>query len=192
MKNIIWKLTIAVAFATPAINVHAALFNVEALANSSRGTGVGLDTGINLSAGQLFTVSVDPNDFWSAGALPRWSNADGLTGVRLATGTDESGAAAGTQIGADFGLLNQDGLSAPFGTLVGELSGVFFALGTSFSGPAPASGTLKLYYWDINNADNAGSVLADVRTIPEPGTCVLLALGLAGVALSCQPRKGKS
>jgi len=83
-------------------------------------------------------------------------------------------------------------LSAPFGTLVGELSGVFFALGTSFSGPAPKSGTLKLYYWDSNNADNAGSVLADVRAIPEPGTYVLLALGLAGVALSSKRRKRKS
>ena len=71
MKKIMWNLTIAAVLATSAINVYAALFNVEALANSSSGTGVGLDTGINLSAGQVFTVSVDPDDLWSAGALPR-------------------------------------------------------------------------------------------------------------------------
>jgi len=191
MKKIMWNLTLAAVLATSAINVYAALFNVEALANSSSGTGVGLDTGINLSAGQVFTVSVDPDDLWSAGALPRWSNANGLAGVRLATGTDETGLPAGTQIGADFGLWSQAGLTAPFGTLVGELSGVFFTLGTGFSGPAPSSGLLKLYYWDSNNADNVGSVLADVRVVPEPSTYALLALGLVGAAFSSRRRKLK-
>jgi PEP-CTERM motif len=189
VKNTVRRFWLAALFATSAIDVHAALFDVDALVNSSAGSGVGLDTGITLSAGQVFTVTVDPDDSWSAGALPRWSNADGLTGPRLATGTDETLLPFGTPIGADFGLLSQAGLSAPFGTLVGELSGTFFKLGTSFSGAAPAAGTLKLYYWDSNNADNTGSVQADVRTIPEPGTYALLTLGLAAVAFSSRSRK---
>ena len=71
------------------------------------------------------------------------------------------------------------------------MSGVFFTLGTGFSGPAPTSGTLKLYYWDSNNADNVGSVLADVRVVPEPSTYALLALGLVGAAFSSRRRKLK-
>ena len=79
-------------------------FDVDAFANSTSGTGAGLDTGIFFDAGDVFSVEVDPNDLWSAGALPRWSNADGLTGDLFATGTDDSGESAGTQIGAELRL----------------------------------------------------------------------------------------
>ena len=99
---------------------QATTFLVDAMANSS--TDVSGLASISLTSGEIFQVLVDPNDLWSAGALPRWSNADGLTGNRIATGTDESGEAAGTLIGIDFGTWTQNGLSAPFGTLVGEMT----------------------------------------------------------------------
>jgi hypothetical protein len=158
---------------------QAATFVVSAMGNSST-DGSGLST-IALTSGETFQVSVDPTDLWSAGPLPRWSNANGLTGNRFATGSDESGQPAGTLIGQNFGLWTQNGLSAPFGTLVGELNGVFEVLGTNFNGVAWNTGTLNLFYWDSNNFDNSGSISANVTAaiaaLPEPASWGLMILG---------------
>jgi hypothetical protein len=167
---------------------HAALVTVDALANSSTG-GVGKDTGLVLALGQLFSVSVDPLDLWNAGALPRWSNADGLTGNLFATGSDESGQPGGTLIGQNFGLHSQDGLSAPFGTLVGRIgAGAYFVIGTSFTGPANAAGTLFLFYWDSINSDNTEFITADVQAVPVPAAIWLLGSALLGVSLVARRR----
>lgn len=176
-----------VAFGLCSAALQAAPYTVDANANSSSG-GSGLAT-IGLMAGQAFSVSVDPDDLWSAGALPRWSNADGLTGDLFATGSDESGAAAGTKIGMNFGLYTQGGLSAPYGTLVGRIdSGNFFVVGTSYSGVAASAGTLNLYYWDSNRADNTQHVTANVSAVPEPSTYALMLAGLAGLLASTKRR----
>jgi hypothetical protein len=169
----------------------AANFVVDALLNSSAG-GAGANT-VNLTAGDSFSVLVSPTDLWSAGALPRWSNADGLTGPLLATGSDESGMSAGAQIGADFGILTLGNLSAPFGTLVGQIgSGDYFAIGTAFNGIASATGTLKLFYWDSNSFDNTDFIVADVTVgaIPEPETYALMLAGLGLVGWMARRRRG--
>jgi hypothetical protein len=172
----------ACAFAV-AGSANAAVFVVDALGNSSTG-GFGLSS-LTLLAGETFTVSVSTDDLWSAGALPRYSDADGLTGDRFATASDDSGQPVGTHIGADFGLWTENGLSAPFGSLVGELGGVYRVLGTSFSGPAWSSGTLHLYYWDSNFADNFGTVSASLIAVPEAASwaMMLVGFGAAGALL---------
>ena len=138
---------------------------------------------VSLLAGQSFSVQVDPADLWSAGALPRWSNADGLSGPRWATGTDDSLQAAGTPIGRDFGLHTQAGLSAPYGTLVGQVgNGAYFVVGTSFSGLATQAGKLKLSCWDSNFGDNSQSIRARVVSgVPEPQTYAMLLAGMVAV-----------
>ena len=175
MRYAILAAALAVA---PAAN--AALFVVGAMPNSSTG-GVALST-IAVTAGQTLTVSSSTDDLWSAGALPRYSDANGLTGVRFATATDDSGQPLGTQIGANFGLWTQNGLSAPFGSLVGEIGGVFQLLGANFSGPAWNTGTLNLYYWDSFNPDNTGRISFDVNAgggVPESATWAMMLAGFA-------------
>jgi hypothetical protein len=166
---------------------QAATVIVDASANSSTG-GTGAVTGLTLSLGQLFQVLVDPNDLWNAGTPPRWSNADGLTHNIFATGTDDSGAAAGTLIGMNYGFRTVAGFSAPYGALVGEIGGVFHLIGTNFNGAAWNAGALNLYYWDSNSADNTQYITADVSTstaVPEPATWafMIVGFGLMGGAL---------
>ena len=165
---------------------------VEAYTNSSSG-GTGGSTGVNLTAGQIFTVDVNPNDLWNAGALPRWSNADGLTVKLYATGTDDSLQPLGTLIGDIFPLYTQATLTAAYGTLVGKIGGGdFFAIGTHFSGPANATGELKLYYWDSNNGDNTQFVTANISAVPEPSTWAMMILGFAGVGFLAYRRRNQA
>jgi hypothetical protein len=166
---------------------------VDARLNSSTG-GVGADAGF-LNSGQSFSVSVALTDLWNAGALPRWSNANGLTGPNLiATGSDDSGQPVGTIIGTATSLWTQGTLTAPFGSLVGTIgSGNFFLIGTSFSGIAPAAGELNLFYWDQNASDNTQFVTATVTTgvsgVPEPSTWAMMILGFAGVGFMAYRRR---
>ena len=159
---------------------NAQIFVVEALANSSTG-GSGLGT-VSLNIGDTFTVSVASNDIWNAGPLKRWSNADGLITNLFATGTDESGYSAGTHIGEPFGTRTQGNLTAPFGALVGRIgTGDFFLVGTNYSSTATSAGTLNLFYWDSNAADNTDRIRATVAAVPEPASLSVLALGALGM-----------
>ncbi|WP_295994379.1 PEP-CTERM sorting domain-containing protein [Rugamonas sp.] len=176
MKLLIKAVMFSAACALAATSAQAADYTVSAHDNSSTGgTSVGT---LTLTAGETFTVSAGLGDLWSAGALPRWSNANGLTGTVIATGSDESGQPVGTVIGSNFGTWTENGYSAPYGSLVGEIGGHFLTLGAGFIGAAPAAGKLNLFYWDSNNADNTGSVLVHVNAVPEPGTYLMLGAGL--------------
>lgn len=175
----------SIALAAP---TNAAVVLVNASANSSTG-GTGASSGLALTSGQIFTVTSSLSDLWNAGPLPRWSNANGLTGVLLATGTDDSGEAAGTLIGSNFGLWNQNSISAPYGSLVGEIGGVYQYLGANFNGAAWASGNLNLYYWDSNLGDNSQNIAFDVAAVPEPESWVLMLIGFGMMGAALRRRK---
>ena len=172
---------LALAAASSLAVAETGNFSVRALENSTSG-GVGLAT-FDLVAGQQFNVTADAADLWNAGALPRWSNADGLVGnLTYTSGTDAEvpAVANGTLIGQPFPNWSQGGLVAPYGSLVGQIGGGnFFLIGTHFSGTAGASGTLKLFYFDSNNYDNFGQISVTVSAVPLPAAGWLMLSGLA-------------
>jgi hypothetical protein len=192
-KHLILAVGLLAAAPLPA---SAANFVVDALANSANisgltVTGTGLDT-ISLTTGENFSVTSSTNDLWSLGSLPRYSDANGLTGTRLATASDDSGQPVGTQIGADFGLLTAENVTTSYGTLVGEIGGVFEVIGLNFHGPAWATGTLTLYNWDTFTGDNSGNILVDVTTggVPEPAAWALMLAGFFTMGLIARRRIG--
>lgn len=176
------------------VPVHSMATTYQVFASASSTSG-GISVDVPVFAGQPFSVSVDPTDLWSAGALPRWSNANGIDGPNLiATGvadtTGDNPAIAGTVIGSDiFGDHNQGGLTAAFGSLVGQFgSGSYFKVGTTYTGIAPGN-TLKLFYFDTNNVDNIGSVLANVTAVPEPETYAMMLAGLGLLGILARHRR---
>lgn len=192
MKRVLLTALLAAAAALPVASpsAMAATVNVFALQNSSSG-GVGAAAGL-LNAGDAFSITVNPLDLWSAGELPRWSNADGLTGPLLATGSDESLQPLNTLIGQSFGTHTQALLSAPFGTLVGRIGGGnFFAVGTTYNGIAANSGQLELFYWDSNFSDNTDFITATVNTsvVPLPAAAWLFVAGSLGMVAVARRRR---
>lgn len=191
MKAKILGLGMALMLSVPAMS-QAAVYNVKALENSTTG---GTGVAVGFTVGDAFTVTVDPTDLWNAGALPRWSNADGLIlGSPSVTGgyTDVSGdVLPGGTIGpGTFPNWTQGGLNAPYGALVGSWDNGtnFFLIGTSYTGSATAN-ILKLYYFDENNGDNTGSINVNVAAVPEPESYAMLLAGLGLVGFSARRRK---
>lgn len=192
VKKSLIGLVATLVLAVP-VQSMAAIYEVKAFENSTSG-GVGALV-LPFTVGDLFTVSVNPLDLWNAGSLPRWSNADGLTVSLNATGLadtngDNPGVAAGTLIGQAFVSWTQDGLTAPFGTLVGKWgnSANFFAIGTNYAGTALDT-NLNLFYFDSNNVDNSGSILVNVTPVPEPETYAMMLGGLALMGFAARRRR---
>ena len=129
-------------------------FEVKAKENSVSG-GAPLVTGIAVTKGDLLTISVSPDDKWSAGVADRESNANGLS----------------NPFGGNFGVFTHNGFSFFFGSLIGSIDGgkTFFAVGTRMEmSILVPEGRLNLFYWDSNNHDNTGSVIATVAVYKGP------------------------
>jgi len=185
----------AVSALAAAADANATAVVVDAKTNSLYLDG-GVFTGIDLVAGEPLKVHVDAADIWSAGGIPLWSNANGLIGNLYATGSDESGYAAGTLIGQYLGTLKENDFWAPVGSLVGRIGGAYKVIGTDFDGLAWETGELRLYFWDNPSVayDNKDHVTAEITHgfpevdnppvdnppvggVPEPATWALMILG---------------
>lgn len=131
----------------------SSVFQIDARTHSVAG-GVGLNTGLFLSPGQLLTIHADPSDTWSAGVADRVSNANGL----------------GNPLGGNYGLHTRGDYAFLFGSLVGSLDGgrTFFGVGTQLCMTILTKGALMLYYWDSNVGDNAGKVRVVVQVFEGP------------------------
>jgi PEP-CTERM motif len=187
--RIVALLAIAATAMVP-VSASAATYVVDANKNTAGG-GVGAQT-VSLTAGQGFSVSVDPNQIWAAGVIPRWSNAEGLSRDFYATGTDMSKMSSGTLIGQFWGYYGQDDVIAPYGTLFGRIGSTWYNIGTSYSGVAASNGVLELFFWDFDAGDNLGSLVVNATAaVPEPSTWAMMlsGFGLAGFAL--RRRAGK-
>jgi hypothetical protein len=168
---------VAAALALPAAAATVSV-NVDAKANSLATDQLsrGLDTGVSLTAGEVFSISVDPADTWAIGhkTARHLGTADGAPLYRLYT------------------FLGQ---TFSHGTLVGKIGdGLFFRVGSSYLDQAANySGVLKLFMWDSNFGDNYGSVTAtitttDVAPVPLPAGAPLL-LGAFGLLAMLRRRK---
>jgi hypothetical protein len=123
-----------------------------------------LATGIMVNAGDALSIVCSVQDTWTMmeGDPGRECNADGLS---------------------TFPLLVRDGFSAQYGAMVGRIgaTGPLFLVGTSYPGPANATGELFLMCWDSFYTDNGGAIRADVThesaTVPAPGALLLGGLG---------------
>jgi hypothetical protein len=173
MNKLFITAALAVGLALPAFSSAGAVtVTVQSAANSTGG-GIGLATGVFLTAGQNFTVTANPLDTWSLGSndpSTRESNADGLT--------------------AFYGNYFQNGLTAFYGSLVGQIAGGnFFLLGSNFSGPATGTGQLFLYNFDSNTEDNSGEIVANISAVPVPPALALLGTGLLGLGALARKKK---
>jgi MYXO-CTERM domain-containing protein len=133
--------------------------------------------------GEAMTIETRPDGQWTSGTAHPPTGAEGLAGAPFTFG----------------------GFTAPLGALVGEIAGLFQRLGSSFAGPAWATGPLRLFHWGEAEEGVGGTIEVLLRLesatpgvippaatpTPAPGAAPLLAAGLLGLA-ALRRRRGQS
>ncbi len=141
--------------------VNAITLNVNAATHSiNNGLNlVGLNTGIVVTPGKLLVINADRQDTWAGSLANIPINANGA-GNPFGGVTPTNFTLPGT----NFSFL--------FGSLVGSLDNgrTFFPVGTRLEKTilTAGSGTLRLYFWDVNNFDNSGSVAVNIQVYNGP------------------------
>jgi hypothetical protein len=178
MKKILSRAAVAAALLATAGFAAAATASVtvDSFADSVQGPHgtVGKDTGLDITAGEFITITVDPLQLWnnSSPDASYLSNANGHDG------------SVDVNHHPDFNYTQGSDTFA-FGALVGEIgNGAFFLVGTNYSAVATGTGDLKLFYWDSDYGNNVGSVVANISVVPEPANLALMALALGAFALT--------
>lgn len=136
-------------------DAHAHIFTVQASAHSVVHPNNGLNTGINLALGKVLVIDCDRKDTWSIDPNPGFaSNANG----------------SGNPFGAPGGFFTIKGHTFRSGSLVGSLDGgvTFFPVGTKMEMTILRPGMLRLYFWDVDHANNVGSVQVHVEVYTGP------------------------
>lgn len=162
---------LALPLAAPAL---AATVTLDVYAKEHSSTpGLGLATGIQVTAGTTLSISADPRDTWSLGSespFTRTFTADGVSAVAPFTNA--------------YGSYTQGNLTARYGTLVGRIgSGDFFVVGSFFKETVTETGELFLYAWDNNDFDNTGLIQATISTVPLPAGGLMLLGGLGALTV---------
>ena len=183
-RNSISGLLAFVGLCFVATTASAAMIVVDAKNNSSTG-GTGVATGLTLTAGQQFTVTVDPGDLWNAGAALSLVQRQWL-GRRLCWQPARTipGMPRARRSAKPIRTGTQGNLTAPYGSLVGQIgAGLFFLIGTgtNITFTAANAGELKLFYWDSVAGDNTQFVTANVNAVPLPAAAWLLLSGIVGL-----------
>jgi Domain of unknown function (DUF4114) len=132
-------------------DIHSKVHSV----NGKAGKDTHLNTNLQLKPEDVLTVDVHPKDLWSIFSTNRvWDvNANGVAE------SDNK-----TRYGNGLATKNFD---FTYGSLVGTLDDgkTYFPVGTHLKMTVLNPGTLKFVHWDVNYADNNGSVRAFLNVI---------------------------
>ncbi|WP_266168824.1 hypothetical protein [Dyella subtropica] len=152
---------------------------VDSNANSVAGSGVAsfkAFLGGPLKPGDTITISVEPLAIWNSGGSIAGTNASGFAVNPNNIPPIDYSSFVPCQPNAHEVPTYPNAANYGFGVgvLVGSLDGgsTFFAVGTNFSmvylgsgDSAAAPAGISLFFWDVNSADNVGSLMASVNVI---------------------------